>query len=315
MTEINALTDQAEPTYADMLDEQESQWGGSGLDEEGILDEIDEMQEEGSTNEETVNEGEPNFDTLLEDAPREGTGDVLNRLVETDPGAARLMRGMQRQMSQMFNERGEVKDVLDRLVSLEEDRAGVSSEAAAALERTPEEALAARGSSLDQVENFEAVVDALGLAYGKDLEATAKAESANDREAKEALRGIELYGSDFGYVDEEGAPQINPDFQAAMDAKLQDLTDPEKGVTTLDLFQLVNPQTSSQGPAGRNTASRSRAKAPARRRASSRANTVKRTNRPSGVRIYDAKRGDSGDDVLDRAWALSKREELDYENF
>ena len=292
-----------EQSYSDLLDDQAEQWGEDELDEEGLMEGLDD---------EAVEDGEASAGDASSEAAAEGTDVVLGRLDEQDPSAARVVRAMQRRMAQNQNEWNELRDSnLAIREELLEMRKGFNGEGAAEQEPTAEDRLAEAGLNDQHVETFKLLANTLGYTSEEEREtkdASSNSEALAERATLEAAR---LYGESFGTVDEAGQVSVDPTVQRAMQAKLEEITDPAKGITTKDLFLLTHPEIaaeaerlSSDSPR-RSTGMRSGG----RRSVSNKANVVRRSaGSSSGSRIYNASRGDSASDVLDRAWIESRQE-------
>ena len=261
------------------------------------------MADIGEISQDTGNElSEEDLQGQSNNGTREGTDDVLSRLDQTDPGAADLMRNMQQRMSRNINEFNESKaELSDLLLELRNAKAGNSTG-----EAPPEEEQSELpdGVSQDHMDMFEKMAQSLG--YVKtDMLTQRDNEAATETYLQQALQqGVEEYGSAFGTVNGDGTVAVNPQAQGALRESLQRLNDPVQGITPLDLYRLAFPGGGSgQGRSGQNRQPRTQ------RGSAASTGVVNRTTGSGGdrVRIYDASRGDSPDDVFNRAWVMAKR--------
>ena len=243
-------------------------------------------------------EFEEQDETLADPAveePREGTEAVIARLSEQDPGAARIVRTLQQDMSRMRNETSDLqRQIIDVLTELKRLPAG---EAPA----TPAEPQWPEGTTPEHIEMFTRMSKAAGLVPRSELAEKELAQSA-DAYANGAMRkGVELYGDHFGQLDEAGNVVMREEVKTALREVQERLFDPKRGLTALELFQLAFGQPAKAAPQNGTV------KQPARGVA--RPNVARRSTgggRP--VRIYDPKRGDTSEDVFDRAFVLARRE-------
>lgn len=288
-----------EQSYSDLLDDQAEQWGEDDLDEEGLMEGLDD--ETGDTaDDEDVSAGDASSEVAAE-----GTDVVLGRLDEQDPSAARVVRAMQRRMAQNQNDWHELRDSnLAIREELLEMRKGITGEGVAEQEPSEEDKLANAGLNEQHVETFKLLANTLGYTSEDERETREASDSSEALAEQATLDAAKLYGDAFGTVDEAGQVTVDPSAQRAMQAKLEEITDPAKGITTRDLFLLAHPEVAAD-TMRRTTGMRSSGRQPA----SNKANVVRRSaGSSSGSRIYSASRGDSASDVLDRAWIESKHE-------
>jgi hypothetical protein len=274
--------------FRSFIDEQAVEWGEEA-DEE--LDDLSEEEEE-----------EPR-------GRREGTDVVLQRLRANDPEAARVVSDMQRKMNQNINEwntlRGEVLSIREELLARKEQGLGAPE---GDYEQTEAEPELPEGITEAHLEMFRSMADHLGYIPRSELAEKEQAEKTSSYVQGSVERAYEQYGEEFGTRLEDGSIEIHADVRAKLDKRLKDLQDPTKGVTPLELAMLEfgSQQTPRREPARRFAARRT--EAPVNRRPSPNA-PVRRSSRGNmPVRIYDPKRGDSPEDVFNRAWALSKRD-------
>jgi len=257
---------------------------------------------------------EEDLDATKSPSHREGTDVVLARLRESDPEAFRLLRSMQQTMSKNINETGTLQqqliDTLEQVLERRNVRGETSGEAAG----ESEPAALPDGVTADNVRLFKQVADHLGYVPREELETRDKERVSGGYVRDALLEGVELFGEDFGSVDDDGNVTVDPGVSGRLAKHLARLQDGSRGITPLDLFliekgrqalaaaQKAADQRGDNGLGAGSTRS-SRPRRPvtgaqvARRGAGSR----------YPVQIYDPKRGDSSDDVLDRAWALAKR--------
>lgn len=268
--------------YAALLDGQAEEYGEDDLDD-GILDELVERP-----------------DDTGEGKRRPGTDTVLRRLEENDPEAADLLRGMQRRMSQSINAERSLNERLARLEGRLEGRGqGEDSEDAPEKPQLPE------GITDENVRLFKQMADYLGYVPRDEVEQRDQRRDSETRTQQALREGVELYGEEFGTVNADGEVTLNPEIKARLQRRLQRMQDPRVGITPLELYQLEFG-VGGGGRGTRNAEGEAGRRASARR--SGRPNVTRRsTSRPNGVKIYDPKRGDSTDDVLDRAWAVGRR--------
>jgi len=280
--------------------------GDTGMAEEGSINSYleDQAQEFG--------EDDLDIDAVLEgtqvqdfdQSSREGTDTVLARLDESDPAAAEAVRGMQRRMSQNNNEwhelRSEVLNLREQMISTREENA---QQPVAPQEEEP----LPEGVTEQNMEIFKAMADRLGYLPREELvqreENRAQEQSAESAVNADLQAGVDMYGEQFGTMDSAGNFTLNPSIQRRLDSRMQSLQDPSRGVTPLDLFRMEFPEAGG-----------------ARRRSALRENSPNIESRPSPnvVRRSGASTPGSGvdirageaspEDVLDRAWALARRE-------
>lgn len=273
-----AAVDQAfDAAYNDFLADQEREYGPDDLDEQALFEGLDgeDAQGEAESPEERP-------------APaREGTDRVLDRLNRTDPGAARVLQEMQRAMSRSMNE----------TQMLREEFAALRQELYAP-QQAPEAPSLPEGVTDENVKIFKQVADYLGYVPREELQAKETAEASTSYVQSSLQQGVEAYGDAFGTVDEQGKVHLAPEVSRRLQKRMQLLQDPQRGLTPLDLFVLEYGV-----PQGKNGGARA-----ARPTASVRP-TVARRSAGSGStpRIYDPSRADSAEDVIDRAWAVARR--------
>tara|TARA_R110000764_G_C11010086_1_gene383118 strand:+ start:927 stop:1793 length:867 start_codon:yes stop_codon:yes gene_type:complete len=235
---------------------------------------------------------------------QEGTDTVLARLDDSDPAAAQTVRGMQRRMSQNNNEwhelRSEVLNLREQMISTREEN---TAQPVAPQEEEP----LPEGVTEQNMEIFKAMADRLGYLPREELvqreESRAQEQSAETAVNSDLQAGVDMYGEQFGSMDGAGNFTLNPSIQRRLDSRMQSLQDPSRGVTPLDLFRMEFPEAGG-----------------ARRTSALRGNSPNIENRPSPnvVRRSGASTPGSGvdiragqaspEDVLERAWALARRE-------
>jgi len=233
---------------------------------------------------------------------REGTDKVLARLKSADPAAYRAVREMQQKMSRNINETSTLQqqlvDALERIA----DR------------RPREEAEVDKGPTLpdgvtdENIKVFKQVADYLGYVPREELDSRDKERTAGNYVRDALTEGVETFGEEFGEVAEDGSIQVNPELRTSLQKHLDRLQDGSRGITPFDLFLLEKGrQALAQARRASSQPRDQRAGAPARRAVQQSA--VARRTGGSGqkISIYDAKRGDSGEDVFARAWALARR--------
>lgn len=224
---------------------------------------------------------------------REGTDEILERLEASDPAAADALRGMQRRMSQSINQERQLSERLARL----EGRL----EAGGRQESGPEPPQPPEGVTEENLRLFQQMADFLGYVPRHEVQSREAERSSSGVVEEDLQRGVEMYGDSFGTVDESGRVVLNPDIRDRLVRRLELLQDPTRGVTPLDLYRLEF----ADGAQERRAEGENRRGARPR---AGRPNVARRTSGGlDGIRIYDPRRGDSGDDVLDRAWALGKQ--------
>ena len=222
---------------------------------------------------------------------RAGTDTVLSRLAESDPEAADTLKGMQRKMSQSVEE---TRKLREQVLEMREKMAGSDTVEPRGQRGAP---APPPGVTADNLRLFQQMADFLGYVPRDEVEGQ-QAESASTSYVQEALRkGIEEYGDEFGYVDEDGSAVVNPEIVERLERRLERLQDPKGGITPLDLYLLEF--------GGRAAASGSER---AGSRPVRRAQVARRsTGGGQKLRIYDEKRGDTAEDVMNRAWVVGKR--------
>jgi len=281
--------------------------GDTGQTEEGSIDTYLEGQAQ------EFGEDDLDIDAVLEgtqvqesgQSPREGTDVVLARLDESDPAAAEALRSMQRRMSQNNNE---WHDLRTEVLSLREQMLAQREQAVQQPEPVQEEEPLPEGVTEQNMEIFKAMADRLGYIPREELEqreqAKAQEQTAENAVNADLKAGVDMYGDQFGTMDEAGNFVLNPGIQRRLDRRMQQLQDPSRGVTPLDLFRMEFPE--ARGARGRttlndgvNTGSSSRPSP----------NVVRRTGASTPGSGVDIRAGEaSPEDVMDRAWALARRE-------
>ena len=285
---------------------EEDVWGDTGVDE-SILDGLDEEAEPGEEvveDEEPEGEeaGEPEAEPEPTGEPREGTDSVLARLREQDPEAARVLSEMQRAMSQSINGyrdlQQQVLDLRERLIAQDEE--------AEPGEEPGAEAELPEGVTEESLEMFRQIADHLGYVPREELTEREQEQQADSYVQEQLRQGVETYGEDFGTVEPDGTVVLNDAVADRLERQLERLQDPKAGVTPLDLWKIEMFDTLLKD-AGQGTQTKARARAPKARGV--RQSAVRRRSAAGKrrVRIYDEERGDSTDDVLDRAWVLAKQ--------
>lgn len=281
--------------------------GDTGQTEEGSINTYLEGQAQ------EFGEDDLDIDAVLEgtqvqesgQSPREGTDVVLARLDESDPAAAEALRGMQRRMSQNNNE---WHDLRTEVLGLREQMLAQREQAVQQPEPVREEEPLPDGVTEQNMEIFKAMADRLGYIPREELDqreqAKAQEQTAENAVNADLKAGVDMYGDQFGTMDEAGNFVLNPGIQRRLDRRMQQLQDPSRGVTPLDLFRMEFPE--ARGARGRttlndgvNTGSSSRPSP----------NVVRRTGASTPGSGVDIRAGEaSPEDVMDRAWALARRE-------
>jgi len=280
MTEATQLEEDA---FATLLDEEP-------VDNDAVLDELDAVDRE--------EEGEDEVGGR--EVPREGTDVVLKRLDDTDPAAARVLRAEQRRMSQQQNEFSDLKtEMLDTLVKLR----GITPGETAETEDGERPELPA-GITDGHLQMFQSMADHFGY---EPRQAVEERETIEKREsfATEALKeGVERWGADFGTIGDDGEIRLAPGVAEKLADVEGRVTDPSRGITTLDFFQLAG-----LAPSEAAEVEETLAKDNESTRGVPRSRVVRRsTGGGRAVKIYDPARGDSREDVFARAWALARKE-------
>ena len=281
--------------------------GDTGQTEEGSINTYLEGQAQ------EFGEDDLDIDAVLEgtqvqesgQSSREGTDVVLARLDESDPAAAEALRGMQRRMSQNNNE---WHDLRTEVLGLREQMLAQREQAVQQPEPVREEEPLPEGVTEQNMEIFKAMADRLGYIPREELDqreqAKAQEQTAENAVNADLKAGVDMYGDQFGTMDEGGNFVLNPGIQRRLDRRMQQLQDPSRGVTPLDLFRMEFPE--ARGARGRttlndgvNTGSSSRPSP----------NVVRRTGASTPGSGVDIRAGEaSPEDVMDRAWALARRE-------
>ena len=280
--------------------------GDTGMAEEGGFNSYleDQAQEFG--------EDDLDIDAVLEgtqvqdsnQSSREGTDTVLARLDESDPAAAQAVRGMQRRMSQNNNEwhelRTEVLNLREQMISAREEN---TQQPVAPREEEP----LPEGVTEQNMEIFKAMADRLGYLPREELvqreETRAQEQSAESAVNSDLQAGVDMYGEQFGTMDGSGNFTLNPSIQRRLDNRMQSLQDPSRGVTPLDLFRMEFPEA---GGARRTSAIRENSPNIENRPSP---NVVRRSGASTPGSGVDIRAGEaSPEDVLERAWALARRE-------
>lgn len=289
-----------DPSYQDFLDEQSAENGPDTLDIDAILDSL-----EGAVEGQEGAEEEPSAEADASEGPKGvGTEDVIERLDTEWPAGADAVRSVLRQMGRNQNEfnelKGQMLDVRQQLVDRLEAAAAESESEPAPEVELPE------GVTQDHMDRFLAIGKALGFELKSERQEL-DAAGAADGYAGDALKaGVEEYGEAFGTIDEAGDVVLNSDVKARLDQRLEKLRDPTQGITALDLFRLEFPGAASQES---EPAKEEPSKPAPRKVPGPKARVVRRSSGGTKpLNIYDPDRGDTPDDVIDRAWALSRKE-------
>ena len=285
--------------FRSFMSDEEGKWGS--VDDQGVLDGLEvsgiEMEPESQAD-------APVAQVRVDEGRRQGTDEVLSRLRQSDPEAARIMSGMQRQMHQNINEwnqlKGEVLGLREQMLNQREQGPAPTQD-----EGQVEERVLPEGVSEQHIEMFKAMADHLGYIPRQELEDRAVEAQSRSHIQQNLEDAYEQFGEQFGSVDKAGNVRIHPEVQERLRNRLAQLRDPATGITPLDLYKL---EFGAQAPVQQQV--QQPAPPPQQRRPSPSA-TVRRSSRGAGspqVRIYDPSRDDSADDVFERAWALGKRQ-------
>jgi hypothetical protein len=291
----------AQEDYRSFVSDEAGKWGD--VDDQGVLDGLEvsgiEVEPESQAD-------APVAQVRVDEGRRQGTDEVLSRLRQSDPEAARIMSGMQRQMHQNINEwndlKGEVLGLREQMLNQREQGPAPTQDE----EQVNEQALP-EGVSEQHIEMFKAMADHLGYVPRQELEDRAMEAQSRDHIQQNLADAYEQFGEQFGSVDEAGSVRIHPEVQERLRERLAQLRDPATGITPLDLYKL---EFGAQAPVPQPQQAVQPSPPPQQRRPSPSA-TVRRSSRGTGspqVRIYDPNRNDSAEDVFERAWALGKRQ-------
>ena len=281
--------------FREFISAESSEWGDANDD--GVLDGL-EVEEE-------VAPDAPVSQVRVDEGRREGTDEVLSRLRTSDPEAARIMSGMQRQMHQNINEwnqlKGGVLGLREQMINQRETGQVNNNQN----EEQAEQSGLPDGVSDEHLEMFRAMADHLGYLPRQELEQKAQRHASRANIQQNLVDAYEQYGDQFGELDESGGVRMHPEVQERLRNRLQRLQDPTGGITPLDLYRL---EFGAQAPPPQQE---QRQQAPVQRQTRpSPSATVRRSSRGGNprVRIYDPNRNDSAEDVFERAWALGKRQ-------
>ena len=295
-----------------MIAENQQQFGEDDFDVDQVLDGLEEEDgdEEYADDSASSDSVDDSAERLFQ-GKRIGTDKVLKRLRSNDPEAADLLAGMQRKMSQNSNEwhdlRSDVLQLREQLVNRLENLGGAEKSESAGEE---ESAGLPPGITEDHLTMFRAMADHFGYVPRDEAERVETERAANEYVSNSMKSAVERYGDRFGTVDADGNVVVNPEVQARLDKRLQDLQDPTKGVTPDDLFRMEFPELAAEGADSSESGRQNPRRSGQRNRRRSNPNVQRRTSGSRGakVKIYDPDRGDDPNDVLDRSWALGKRE-------
>jgi len=291
----------AQEDYRSFVSDEANQWGD--VEDQGVLDGLEvsgiEVEPESQAD-------APVSQMRVDEGRREGTDQVLSRLRQSDPEAARIMSGMQRQMHQNINEwnglKSEVLGLREQMLNQrEQGQDPIQDEGQVDEQALPE------GVSEQHIEMFRAMADHLGYVPRQELEDKAMEAQSRSHIQQNLEDAYEQFGEQFGSVDEAGSVRIHPEVQERLRNRLAQLRDPATGITPLDLYKL---EFGAQAPIQQPQQRQQPVPPPQQRRPSPSA-TVRRSSRGGGspqVRIYDPGRNDSAEDVFERAWALGKRQ-------
>ena len=291
----------AQEDYRSFVSDEANQWGD--VEDQGVLDGLEvsgiEVEPESQAD-------APVSQMRVDEGRREGTDQVLSRLRQSDPEAARIMSGMQRQMHQNINEwnglKSEVLGLREQMLNQrEQGQDPIQDEGQVDEQALPE------GVSEQHIEMFKSMADHLGYVPRQELEDRAMEAQSRSHIQQNLEDAYEQFGEQFGSVDEAGSVRIHPEVQERLRNRLAQLRDPATGITPLDLYKL---EFGAQAPIQQPQQRQQPVPPPQQRRPSPSA-TVRRSSRGGGspqVRIYDPGRNDSAEDVFERAWALGKRQ-------
>ena len=291
----------AQEDYRSFVSDEANQWGD--VEDQGVLDGLEvsgiEVEPESQAD-------APVSQMRVDEGRRQGTDEVLSRLRQSDPEAARIMSGMQRQMHQNINEwnglKSEVLGLREQMLNQrEQGQDPIQDEGQVDEQALPE------GVSEQHIEMFRAMADHLGYVPRQELEDKAMEAQSRSHIQQNLEDAYEQFGEQFGSVDEAGSVRIHPEVQERLRNRLAQLRDPATGITPLDLYKL---EFGAQAPIQQPQQRQQPVPPPQQRRPSPSA-TVRRSSRGGGspqVRIYDPGRNDSAEDVFERAWALGKRQ-------
>jgi len=291
----------AQEDYRSFVSDEANQWGD--VEDQGVLDGLEvsgiEVEPESQAD-------APVSQMRVDEGRREGTDQVLSRLRQSDPEAARIMSGMQRQMHQNINEwnglKSEVLGLREQMLNQREQGQDPIQDEGQVNERALPE-----GVSEQHIEMFKSMADHLGYVPRQELEDRAMEAQSRSHIQQNLEDAYEQFGEQFGSVDEAGSVRIHPEVQERLRNRLAQLRDPATGITPLDLYKL---EFGAQAPIQQPQQRQQPVPPPQQRRPSPSA-TVRRSSRGGGspqVRIYDPGRNDSAEDVFERAWALGKRQ-------
>ncbi len=291
----------AQEDYRSFVSDEAGKWGD--VDDQGVLDGLEvsgiEVEPESQAD-------APVAQVRVDEGRRQGTDEVLSRLRQSDPEAARIMSGMQRQMHQNINEwnglKSEVLGLREQMLNQREQGQDPIQDEGQVNERALPE-----GVSEQHIEMFKSMADHLGYVPRQELEDRAMEAQSRSHIQQNLEDAYEQFGEQFGSVDEAGSVRIHPEVQERLRNRLAQLRDPATGITPLDLYKL---EFGAQAPIQQPQQRQQPVPPPQQRRPSPSA-TVRRSSRGGGspqVRIYDPGRNDSAEDVFERAWALGKRQ-------
>jgi len=259
------------------------------------------LQEDGADYTDDVLEAmghQPSGDTGQPESAREGTDVIMARLAQNDPAAAEMARGFQADMSRMQNDHlATQREMLDTLRELRALPSGELPEAEAG-------AMLPEGITDDHLNMFQAMAEHFGYVPRQEL-ADEKIVDARESYATDALKqGVEEHGEAFGIINPDGSVTVNPAVQERLRLAEERLTDPNRGLTTLELYNLEIGKSLAPAAAA--------APAPATNppaRGVPQPNVARRsTGGGEPIQIYDPARGDDREDVFKRAFALAKQE-------
>lgn len=303
MAEPTAAQDSTD--FATLLSESAREHGGALSPEETEVEEVVDPDVDGTKGEEETeptNEEESEEDNKPRWAPfsgkRPGTDVIKEYLREHYPEALEVVRGMEATVSKNINE---TKQLQQQLIDALEEIRDIRSKPA---EKETPEPHQDRLYNEDQMALVRQILEDVGVLTKEEM-AQREAETESSSYVKAALKqGVEEYGEAFGSIDEEGNVVLTDEVKEAIQPILDRIEN--KGVTPLDLAKIAGlslPKKEAKTEAPR----------PAKKTASSlrKANVVSRTAGIPGktkVKLYDRARGDSGDEVFDRAWLLANQE-------
>jgi hypothetical protein len=227
-------------------------------------------------------------------------GDVMKYLEAQNPDAVKVVKGVQRRLSSMENERNAMKDEMRELRDSVEALVTTHSNPEPAEDDAPRFVLSEKDEAiLEQELSRRGVVTREQLEQEKQTEAQERAAAAKAAYEREQLeKGSKEFGENFAVQDDMGQFYVSDEWADAYNEVLARVQDPARGLTTRDMFLIARGSVGAPAPATEEASQPSTPGAPSRA-----ARTVRRTSAgatgDNDPVYYDPKRDGDNPDALD----------------